>query len=237
MNNTKFKLTLFIINNFFRGSEMKKSLIGIFITLSILANSYANAAIEITEVAPWSSGNSPIGEDWFELTNTSNIAIDISGWSWDDDSNNPGTSLLLGVSNIAPGQSVVFVDGNGTSESTVAFVNNWFNGTVPSNFLIGYYDGPGLSTSGDSVYVYDAGNTIQAQLSFGSSPTGPYQTFENIAGLSLSQIGVNGAFTAANNPLEIGSPGTIAAIPEPQSYALILAGLGIFGFASRKQKT
>lgn len=214
---------------------MKKSLIGVFITLSILANSQANAAIEITEVAPWSSGNSPIGEDWFELTNTGNTAIDISGWSWDDDSNNPGTSLLLGVSNIAVGQSVVFVDGNGTPESTLAFIDNWFNGTAPSNFVIGYYDGPGLSTSGDTIYVYDANNITQAQLTFGRSPTGPYQTFENVDGLSLSQIGVNGAFVAASSSLEIGSPGVIAAIPEPQSYALILAGLGILGFASRKQ--
>jgi hypothetical protein len=216
---------------------MKKSLLGVLITLSIFAISHANAAIEITEVAPWSSGNSPIGEDWFELTNTGNTAVDISNWSWDDDSRNAGTASFLGISSIDAGQSVVFVDSNGSASSTIDFINNWFNGSAPTNFAIGYYEGPGLSTSGDEVNVYDENFTLQAQLIFGSSTSGPYQTFENIAGLSFSQIGVNGAFAAANSSLEIGSPGTIVAIPEPETYALILAGLGLLGFSSRKHNT
>ncbi|MGF1992052.1 MAG: SdiA-regulated domain-containing protein, partial [Nostoc sp. ZfuVER08] len=40
----------------------------------------------ISEVSPWSSGNSPYGADWFEVTNTGTSTIDITGWRIDDDS-------------------------------------------------------------------------------------------------------------------------------------------------------
>ncbi len=39
----------------------------------------SSSSIFITEVAPWSSGNSPVGADWFELTNKGLSAVDITG--------------------------------------------------------------------------------------------------------------------------------------------------------------
>ena len=89
---------------------------------------------------------------------------------------------------------------------------------------MGYYSGGGvgLSTGGDGVTLYDAGGALQAKVSFGSSPpTGPFATFDNAAGAdnvtlsSLSAVGVHGAFTAAGDSAEIGSPGAIAAPPPP----------------------
>lgn len=41
------------------------------------------AQVAITEVAPWSSGNSRIEADWFELTKRGASAVDISGWRMD----------------------------------------------------------------------------------------------------------------------------------------------------------
>lgn len=35
----------------------------------------------------------------------------------------------------------------------------------------------------------------------------------------------------------IGGPGVITAVPEPETYALLLAGLGVLGFARRHAKT
>ena len=43
-----------------------------------------HAAVFITEAAPWSSGNSLVGADWFELTNTGPGTLTISGWTMDD---------------------------------------------------------------------------------------------------------------------------------------------------------
>ena len=41
----------------------------------------------ITEVAPWGSGNAAYGADWWELTNTGDAPIDLTGWKIDDNSN------------------------------------------------------------------------------------------------------------------------------------------------------
>ncbi len=222
---------------------MKKSLRSIVAVAITTLTLPAFAAINVTEVAPWSSGNSPVGADWFELTNTGTSAIDISGWRVDDSSNSFASSLaLLGVSSINAGQSVIFVEG--TAATANNFITNWFGASAPANFAIGFYSGSaiGLSTSGDAVNIFNASGAVQASVIFGASDSvSPYQTFDNAAGLTgaistLSVAGVNGAFIAVNSTTEIGSPGTIAAVPEPETYALMIAGLGLIGFSSRKFK-
>jgi hypothetical protein len=204
----------------------------------------ASAAVTITEVAPWSSGNSPVGADWFELTNTGNSAVDITGWKVDDNSNSFGSALLLnGITSIAAGQSIIFVEGSATTATS--FKTNWFGANVPASLAVGYYSGSGigLSTAGDAVNIYNAAGALQANVTFGvSDSTSPYQTFDNAVGLNnaaisqLSVVGTNGAFVAANSAIEIGSPGSIAAVPEPESYAMLLAGLGIIGAIARKRQ-
>ncbi len=222
---------------------MKKSLRSIVAVAITTLTLPAFAAINVTEVAPWSSGNSPVGADWFELTNTGASAVDISGWRVDDSSNSFASSLaLLGVGSINAGQSVIFVEG--TAATANNFITNWFGPSAPANFAIGFYSGSGigLSTSGDAVNIFNASGTLQASVTFGASDNvSPFQTFDNAAGLTgaistLSVAGVNGALIAVNSTTEIGSPGTIAAVPEPETYALMLVGLGLIGFSSRKIK-
>lgn len=220
---------------------MKTILKPLFGAIAVLLTAgTAHAGVAITEVAPWSSGDAPFGADWFELTNTGSSALDITGWKMDDNSNTFAKAVALNnVTSIAAGQSVVFVEGNaGTADALIA---TWFGAGVPAGFAIGYYSGSGvgLSTSGDAVNIYDAGGTLQANVFFGASTAG--LTFDNAAGLSggisqLSAVGVNGAFVAANDISEIGSPGTVAAVPEPETYALMLAGLGLVGVFARKRQ-
>ncbi|MDZ8025178.1 MAG: SdiA-regulated domain-containing protein [Nostoc sp. DedQUE11] len=176
----------------------------------------------ISEVSPWSSGNSPYGADWFEVTNTGTSAVSIAGWKIDDDSNSFANSVLLnGVTSIAPGQSVIFIEGNATTAS--AFKTAWFGSNVPSNFTIGTYSGSGigLSTGGDAVNLFDSSGNRITGISFGTSTTG--FTFDNKTGVgsttlplptvsTLSVAGVNGAFVASNVP-ETGSPGTTVTPP------------------------
>lgn len=203
--------------------------------LCLLLAVSAQAQVRITEVAPWSSGNSPVLADWFELTNFGAAAVDLTGWSMDDSSATPGVAPLTGVSSIAAGQSVIFVEGDGSANST--FIDTWFGGSAPAGFAIGNYagSGVGLSTGGDAVNVFDASSVLQAGVSFGSSPglPGPFPTFDNAAGLdgAISQpsvVGVNGAFVAPGDLVlvEIGSPGTITNVPEPGSVALLMIGAG-----------
>jgi hypothetical protein len=221
---------------------VKTPLLGIIAVLISSVAIPSQAAIVISEVAPWSSGNSPIAADWFELTNTGASSVNISGWKVDDNSNSFAAALALnGVASIAAGQSVIFVESAGGAAIS-SFISTWF-GSNPA-LAIGYYSGSsiGLSTSGDAVNIYNAAGVLQANVTFGSSDAvTPYQTFDNAAGLTgaisqLSAVGTNGAFVATNDAFEIGSPGAVAAVPEPEAYGMLLAGLGLLGFVNRKRQ-
>lgn len=190
------------------------------VNFSLDLTDVAEVTVRITEVAPWSSGNSPVGADWFELTNTGTTTVDISGWKMDDSSNSFANAVTLnGITSIAPGESVIFLESSSAGISA-AFLSNWFGANAPAGLQVGTYSGGGvgLSTGGDAVSVYDANGVLQANVSFGVSPSGPFPTFDNAAGLNnaaiptLASVGTNGAFAAVNDGSEIGSPGAIADI-------------------------
>ncbi len=178
----------------------------------------------ITEVAPWSS-SSPVGADWFEITNTGSTALDLTGWKMDDNSYAFGSAVAMsGVSSLAPGESAIFLEGGATQ--VTAFINTWFGGNAPAGFKIGTYSGSGvgLSTSGDAVAVFDGAGNLKASVTFGASPSA-LQTFDNSAQINstslvnhatistLSTAGTNGAGAAAGDASETGSPGSAAAFP------------------------
>jgi hypothetical protein len=161
----------------------------------------------------------------------------------DDASNAFGTSVALnGITSIAAGESVIFLETASPTTVGASFLSTWFG--TNGGPRIGSYTGSGigLSTGGDAVNIFDGSGTLQAKVTFGTADaTSPYQTFDNAAGLNnaaitlLSESGVNGAFIAANDTAEIGSPGLIAAVPGPESYAFMLAGLAVVGAIARKR--
>jgi uncharacterized protein YjiK len=182
------------------------------------------ASLAITEVASWASGNAPYAADWFEVTNTGATPVDITGWRFDDESGAFATgATLTGVTTIAPGKSVIFIDSSDPATTIAAFTTAWFGASPPADLQIGTYTGSGLglSTSGDFVNLFDASGNRVTGVSVGASTTG--FTFDNAAGVgsstpplptisTLSVVGVNGAFLAADS-VETGSPGTIVGGP------------------------
>ncbi len=183
----------------------------------------APAVLRVTEVAPWSSGNSPVAADWFEVTNTGARTADITGWKVDDGSESPAAALLLnGITRIAPGESVIFIESANLPAARTAFLSNWFGENPPATLQIGSYSGSGigLSTGGDAVNLYDTTAPTpvrRVNVAFGISPSAaPFATFDNAAGVNVGAItqfsvpAVNGAFVARNNSSEFGSPGTIS---------------------------
>ena len=207
----------------------------------LLAAGSAQAQIAVTEVAPWSSGNSPVAADWFELTNLGSSDVNITGWKFDDSSNTfASAAALLGVTTIAPGESVVFIEG---ASANAAFVATWFGASAPAGLQIGRYAGSGigLSTSGDAVNIFDAAGAPVTGVGFGASPAvAPFASFDNAAGQAgvtlgtLSVAGINGAFVAAAGN-EIGSPGSVGVVPEPGTWALLAAGLAVVGGVARRR--
>lgn len=224
---------------------MKKILLGLVAAFVTAGAVPANAGIFITEVNPAGSGaGHGYTADWFELTNTGASAVNIAGWKMDDNSNSFASSVALrGVTSIGSGQSIVFFEGDATGTTDAAILTA-FNTAWGTSFVfgttIGAYGGSsvGLSQGGDAVNIFNGTGVVQARVDFGAATSNV--TFDNAANLNnvtisqLSAVGVNGAFLSANG-VEIGSPGTVAAVPEPGTYALLLAGLGVIGGIARKR--
>ncbi|MDD1458565.1 ExeM/NucH family extracellular endonuclease, partial [Dolichospermum sp. ST_sed2] len=193
-------------------------------TLAVNDLNEAPSPLIISEVAPWSSGNSSVRADWFEVTNTSSSAVDITGWKIDDDSNAFATSIALsGITTIAAGESVIFIETSTLATTKATFVNVWLSGNQPAGLQIGNYTGAGigLSTGGDSVNLFNPSGTKITGVSFGASPTGTFSTFDNSADLAnttistLSIAGTKGAYGVTDTvgtvtSQLIGSPGKIA---------------------------
>jgi len=222
---------------------------------AFLAFTPAQAQLIITEVDASGSAtnnngfNNGYNQDWFELTNYGTSAISLTGFKMDDNHDSASAAVALtGVSSIAAGQSVVFIEDTGSSAATVdaAFEQSWFGSNVPSSLTIGNYGGSsvGLSQSGDAVNIYNSSGVLQAGVQFGASTAGV--SFDNsVAKLdgttgtgsadptisTLSVNGVNGAFTSPEGQ-EIGSPG---AVPEPKSLVLGLIAAALAAVQLRKR--
>jgi hypothetical protein len=234
----------------------------------------AQAQVVISEVDPAGSGTggSSYNQDWFELTNLGTTAQSLVGWSMLDNhaASNPtspysgtisignsssGAVALTGVTSLAAGQSVVFIENTGNNASATTaeiakFESIWFGTNVPANFLIGTYDSTGktsvgLSQTMDMVNIFSgtaSSSALVASVAFGNDGTAtPLATWDNSAGLNDATLttksvsGVKGAFVTPNGQ-EIGSPGVISAVPEPEGLALALAGFGALVLTRRSKK-
>ena len=199
----------------------------------------AQAQLRFTE-AMSSSGPPQIGGtlDWFELTNLGSGAVDITGYKFDDGSYNINfAASLQGVSSIAAGQSVVFletVSSASASAAIAAFRTFW--GNIDS-VVIGSYSGNGLSLSsgGDGLSLFDAGGSELMRAEFGAATTGFSFGFDPTTSTfgALSANGSFGGFTSAGSLTNVGSPG---AIPEPSTYAALVGALALAGVALRRRR-
>ena len=154
---------------------------------------------------------------------------------------------LNGITSINPGESVIFIETTDLPTKTTSFLNTWF-GTNPTGGLrIGSYTGcGGLGTGGDQVNLYNSGNVLQTSVLFGLSPAAaPYTTFDNKAGVNslvtpitqFSAVSINGAFIAANDANEIGSPGAFFTTPCPTITASATPALSTVCFGATTSVT
>jgi|GEM_PF-549326 len=235
-----------------------KILAAVSVAIALFNTSTASAVttLRITEANPTGSSEA-YNFDWFEVTNTGSIAVNISGWSVDDSSSitTPVRGAINGITSIAAGESVILIESSAANlaANKTAFANAWFAGNLPVNLQIGSYSASGvsLSASGDGVGLFDNASTpvLQAYISFGATTT-TGGTVDNAEGINdttgassnvtaRSIVGTNGGFLSSGN--QIGSPGSIAnasvsPVPVPAAAWLMVSGLGALGAMARRRR-
>lgn len=157
--------------------------------------------------------------EFIEFTNLSDEAVDMTGWSFDDDHAVPGAFDLSGFGVVQPGESVIL-----TEAVAETFRTAW--GLPAATKIIG---GLGVTSGNnlarnDVIHIYDATDALIDRLTYGDQTfpgTIRTQNFsgqtclehvgqDEIAGWVRSAVGdAYGSYAATTG--EIGTPGTYAA--------------------------
>lgn len=182
------------------------------------------------------------GGEFVEFTNMGTSALDLSGWSYDDDSRLPGVFDLSAFGVVAVGESIVI-----TESSASAFRTEW-KLADSVKVLGGYTNNLGRA---DEINLFSAVAALADRLTYGDQAISGSIRAQNKSGRpgSLAAIGANdarawvfssvgdaeGSFASVNGA--IGSPGFTAfapsPVPEPQTYGLLIAGLGTVAMIRR----
>ncbi|MCB9913577.1 MAG: CotH kinase family protein [Planctomycetes bacterium] len=154
--------------------------------------------------------------EFFELTNTTAAAIDLTGWSYDDDSATAGTVDLSAAGVVAPGQSIVV-----TEADPATFAAAW----GLSGVTVVTTNGTAGLGRNDQINVFDAGGQLVERLSYGDesypgsirTKDASGQTCDEGLGLddayawTLSQVGdAWGSTTSAGG--DVGTPGSYPSV-------------------------
>ncbi|MFZ9206644.1 MAG: T9SS type A sorting domain-containing protein [Schleiferiaceae bacterium] len=164
--------------------------------------------LAITEVMPSSNdANSAINEDWFEITNYGSSIVDLAGFSWDDNSWNPGTVVFPNVS-IAPGEAIVVAQIDSANEAAFRAAWNlgpWVQVLVNQDFATAQ---PSFSASGDGVVLFDTSATAieVCRAEYTLALAGFSIEFDTACTyLGNAAVGVRGAYASTGS--DVGSPG------------------------------
>ena len=166
--------------------------------------------LAVTEIMAGSNDpNSNVSEDWFEILNYGSTAVNLDGFSWDDNSLAPGTSTFQNVT-IAPGEAIVVWAGvqanEGDFKAAWSLTNTNVQVISSDELVNGAY--PSLSSSSDVVVLFDtSANPIEiCKAEYTSTLAGHSVEFDtNCTYLGNASVGVRGAYTSTGT--DVGSPG------------------------------
>ena len=124
--------------------------------------------------------------EFVEFTNVGSTPIDMTGWSFDDDSHTAGSFSLTAFGTVAAGESVIL-----TEPSAATFRTNW-NLCAGVKVIGGNNQNLGRN---DALNLYDAGSVLADTLSFGDQNfpgtprTSGKSAWVSAAGLGQNQMG------------------------------------------------
>jgi hypothetical protein len=187
----------------------------------------SHADLVITEAMSSSSHTATAADgDWWELYNSGSSAVDLTGYSWDDNTATAGSASFGSLTSIGADQAIIICQE--TKGAEAAWETLWgISGVTVIN--LGNKEFQNLGSSGDEVHVYNASSVEVASVSFGTATTGHSFEWDSAGNyLGISVLGENGAFQAtadAGGGPDIASPGVVVtAVPEPGMSSLLLLG-------------
>jgi uncharacterized protein len=174
----------------------------------------ASAQVRITEFMYDGSNR-----EFVEITNTGASPVDLSGWSYDDDSNAAGSFPIGALGTLAPGQSGVIAEA-----AAADFRSAW--GLCAAAKVVGG-NGHNLGRN-DIIHIYDSAGTLVDRLRFGdqnfpgSIRTQNFSGWVSAAGLgadtiaqwSLSSLG-DAESSRTSTGGDVGSPGISTRSAQP----------------------
>lgn len=188
-------------------------------TLALLAlcAPAANAQMAITEFA-----YKGFFTEFVEFTNVGTTSIDMTGWSYDDDSQTAGTVDLTAFGTVLPGESVILSESDGAS-----FIAEWNLSGVK---VIGN-NSANLGRN-DEINLFDGSGALVDRLTFGDQNfPGTIRTDEATGWTFKGNVGKNniyfwvlstpgdaqGSVTATSG--DVGSPGVYVPVTPTASFA------------------
>ncbi|HKU15430.1 MAG TPA: lamin tail domain-containing protein [Steroidobacteraceae bacterium] len=211
-------------------------------TLAVaLAAQSASADVYITEFMYRGLGDAP--HEFIEFTNLGASAVDFSGWSFDDDSRQPGVFDLSSFGLVGSGESVII-----TEMSADAFRDAW-GLSADVKVLGGYTNNLGRA---DEINLFN-GSQLVDRLNYGDQifPGSPRTDARSASAADFFALGANdinswqlasngdshGSYTSLLG--EVGNPGStpFAPVPLPAAAWLLLSGLGGLAGVSRVKRS
>jgi predicted extracellular nuclease len=217
---------------------MKYNLVAAAALMVAGVHGIARAEMRITE---WAYGAG--SGEYIELTNLGAGPVDLSGWSFDDDSRSPGSFSLSGLGVVAAGESVIITE----SEAAV-FRTSW--SLAPTIKVLG--ENSNNLGRNDEINIYDNTNALADRLTFGDQNFPGTIRTQNVSGnpLTLAALGANApdqwqlafvgdAFgTYASSFGDLGNPGIGSyVVPEPSTVALLAIGFFAMCVSRMRKRT
>lgn len=192
----------------------------------------ADEALAVVRVTEWMYN--PVAAtnfEYVEITNRGAAPIDLTGWSFDDNSNVPGSFSLSALGTLAPGESALITEGD-----AAAFRTEW---SLAASVKVIGGNGQNLGRN-DEINIYDATNALVDRLTYNDQGIGDVAgpRTQGVSGnpMTLAALGVNkavlwqlsvvgdayGSYRSAGN--DLGNPGLFLLVPEPSAW--LLASLG-----------